>query len=148
MNSPTQISRMFILMHLISGHSDQFTYQPSLLNAPDLPSWIHYTYSKKDHHGFLYGVAPKDQKYFQVINNRYFIIKSRLTMLCNHFSWRLWDWTNTHTKPVTRCSIWTYLRKRIWPSTRCIWKSTTSTWRTCSIAIAPRSSSTYLGLSY
>jgi len=51
----------------ISGHSDQFSYQPSLLNAPDLPSWIHYTYSKKDHHGFLYGVAPKDQKYFQVI---------------------------------------------------------------------------------
>ncbi|XP_070154445.1 alpha-sarcoglycan isoform X3 [Polyergus mexicanus] len=48
------------------GHSDQFSYQPSLLNAPDLPSWIHYTYSKKDHHGFLYGVAPKDQKYFQL----------------------------------------------------------------------------------
>ncbi|XP_020284396.1 epsilon-sarcoglycan isoform X2 [Pseudomyrmex gracilis] len=48
------------------GYSDQFSYQPSLLNAPDLPSWIHYTYSKKDHHGFLYGVAPKDQKYFQL----------------------------------------------------------------------------------
>ncbi|KAL0122438.1 hypothetical protein PUN28_007276 [Cardiocondyla obscurior] len=48
------------------GHSDQFSYQPSLLNAPDLPSWIHYTYSKKDHHGFLYGVAPKNQKYFQL----------------------------------------------------------------------------------
>ncbi|KAH0956314.1 hypothetical protein HN011_008086 [Eciton burchellii] len=48
------------------GHSDQFSYQPSLLNAPDLPSWIHYTYSKKDHHGFLYGVASKDQKYFQL----------------------------------------------------------------------------------
>ncbi|XP_076677942.1 sarcoglycan alpha isoform X2 [Andrena cerasifolii] len=48
------------------GRSDQFSYQPSLLNAPDLPSWIHYTYSKRDHHGFLYGVAPKDQKYFQL----------------------------------------------------------------------------------
>ncbi|XP_011250640.1 alpha-sarcoglycan isoform X3 [Camponotus floridanus] len=48
------------------GHSDQFSYQPSLRDAPDLPSWIHYTYSKKDHHGFLYGVAPKDQKYFQL----------------------------------------------------------------------------------
>ncbi|XP_032680105.1 alpha-sarcoglycan isoform X2 [Odontomachus brunneus] len=48
------------------GHTDQFSYQPSLLNAPDLPSWIHYTYSKKDHHGFLYGVAPKDQKYIQL----------------------------------------------------------------------------------
>ncbi|KAF3425724.1 hypothetical protein E2986_11017 [Frieseomelitta varia] len=50
--------------------SDQFSYQPSLLNAPDLPSWIHYTYSKRDHHGFLYGVAPKDRKYFQVIHPR------------------------------------------------------------------------------
>ncbi|CAK9794779.1 SGCE [Anthophora plagiata] len=48
------------------ARSDQFSYQPSLLNAPDLPSWIHYTYSKRDHHGFLYGVAPKDQKYFQL----------------------------------------------------------------------------------
>lgn len=48
------------------AQSDQFSYQPSLLNAPDLPSWIHYTYSKRDHHGFLYGVAPKDQKYFQL----------------------------------------------------------------------------------
>ncbi|XP_017892583.1 alpha-sarcoglycan isoform X2 [Ceratina calcarata] len=48
------------------ARSDQFSYQPSLLNAPDLPSWIHYTYSKRDHHGFLYGVPPKDQKYFQL----------------------------------------------------------------------------------
>ncbi|XP_076295450.1 sarcoglycan alpha isoform X1 [Lasioglossum baleicum] len=48
------------------GRADQFSYQPSLLNAPDLPPWIHYTYSKRDHHGFLYGVAPKDQKYFQL----------------------------------------------------------------------------------
>ncbi|KAG7189986.1 hypothetical protein KM043_006144 [Ampulex compressa] len=48
------------------GRSDQFSYQPSLLNAPDLPSWIHYTYSRRDHRGFLYGVAPKDQKYFQL----------------------------------------------------------------------------------
>lgn len=51
---------------LLSARSDQFSYQPSLLNAPDLPPWIHYTYSKRDHHGFLYGVAPKDQTYFQV----------------------------------------------------------------------------------
>ncbi|XP_033308238.1 epsilon-sarcoglycan isoform X3 [Bombus vosnesenskii] len=48
------------------ARSDQFSYQPSLLNAPDLPSWIHYTYSKRDHRGFLYGVAPKDRKYFQL----------------------------------------------------------------------------------
>lgn len=48
------------------GRYDQFSYQPSLLNAPDLPSWIHYTYSKRDHRGFLYGVAPRNQKYFQL----------------------------------------------------------------------------------
>ncbi|XP_071866987.1 sarcoglycan alpha isoform X3 [Bombus fervidus] len=48
------------------ARTDQFSYQPSLLNAPDLPSWIHYTYSKRDHHGFLYGVAPKDSKCFQL----------------------------------------------------------------------------------
>ncbi|KAK2588062.1 hypothetical protein KPH14_004127 [Odynerus spinipes] len=48
------------------GKYDQFTYQPSLLNAPDLPSWIHYVHSKRDHGGFLYGVAPKNQKYFQL----------------------------------------------------------------------------------
>ncbi|XP_033321096.1 sarcoglycan alpha isoform X1 [Megalopta genalis] len=48
------------------GRADQFSYQPSLLNAPDLPSWIHYRYSKRDHRGFLYGVASKDQKYFQL----------------------------------------------------------------------------------
>lgn len=66
----SQTSRILALCRFILGHSDQFSYQPSLLNAPDLPSWIHYTYSKKDHHGFLYGVAPKDQKYFQVIHNQ------------------------------------------------------------------------------
>lgn len=48
------------------GRYNQFSYQPSLLNAPDLPSWIHYTYSKRDHRGFLYGVAPRNQKYFQL----------------------------------------------------------------------------------
>lgn len=147
----------------ISGHTDQFSYQPSLLNAPDLPSWIHYTYSKKDHHGFLYGVAPKDQKYFQVMHNQYVISRtlaeSPLSFYCAHlhwtsstlhnhhdnFSWRSWDWTSTPTKPATRCSTWTYSRGRTWRSTRCTWRSTTSTWKTCSITTAPRSSSTYLG---
>lgn len=61
-NEPAAVMTGFLL----SARSDQFSYQPSLLNAPDLPSWIHYTYSKRDHHGFLYGVAPKDRKYFQV----------------------------------------------------------------------------------
>ncbi|XP_012281456.1 alpha-sarcoglycan isoform X2 [Orussus abietinus] len=50
----------------IDGRHDQFSYQPSLLNVPDLPPWIHYTYSRRDHQGFLYGVAPKDQEDFQL----------------------------------------------------------------------------------
>lgn len=71
-----------------------------------------------------------------------------LTMLnWDNFSWRSWDWTNTPTKPVTRCSTWTYSRKRIWQSMRCIWKSTISMWRICSITIAPKSSSIYSGRS-
>lgn len=33
-------------------------YQPSLKNAPDLPSWINYVYSDRHHMGILYGVPP------------------------------------------------------------------------------------------
>ncbi|XP_043268170.1 epsilon-sarcoglycan isoform X2 [Venturia canescens] len=44
----------------------EYSYQASLLNAPDLPSWIHYTYSKRHRQGFLYGVAPKGQQDFQL----------------------------------------------------------------------------------
>lgn len=33
-------------------------YQPSLLNSPDLPSWINYVYSDRHHRGILYGVPP------------------------------------------------------------------------------------------
>jgi hypothetical protein len=40
------------------GVSDQFSYRPSLLNAPDLPPWIHYVYSDRHQTGFLYGVPP------------------------------------------------------------------------------------------
>jgi len=43
---------------LFIGVSDQFSYHPSLLNAPDLPSWIHYVYSDRHQTGFLYGVPP------------------------------------------------------------------------------------------
>ncbi|XP_012266533.1 epsilon-sarcoglycan isoform X2 [Athalia rosae] len=50
----------------IDGKYDQFIYQPSLLNSPDLPPWIHYTYSEINHNGFLYGVAPPDQADFQL----------------------------------------------------------------------------------
>lgn len=45
---------------------DNFVYQASLLNAPDLPKWIEYLYSKRHHTGFLYGVPPKDQKDIEV----------------------------------------------------------------------------------
>lgn len=38
--------------------ADQYVYYPSLLDHPDLPSWIHYTYSTRHHAGFLYGVPP------------------------------------------------------------------------------------------
>lgn len=42
----------------ISGRSNQFIYQPSLLGAPDLPDWINYIYSEKHNVGYLYGVPP------------------------------------------------------------------------------------------
>ncbi|XP_034944613.1 epsilon-sarcoglycan isoform X2 [Chelonus insularis] len=45
---------------------NEFSYQASLLNAPDLPPWIHYTYSNHHHQGYLYGVAPKDQTNFSL----------------------------------------------------------------------------------
>lgn len=41
------------------GIKDQFVYQASLLDAPDLPSWINYVYSEQHRSGFLYGVPPK-----------------------------------------------------------------------------------------
>lgn len=74
---------------LVSARTDQFSYQPSLLNAPDLPSWIHYTYSKRDHHGFLYGVAPKDRKYFQVIHRGEMSDTCfKLSLLFNHVTFK------------------------------------------------------------
>ncbi|XP_046614545.1 epsilon-sarcoglycan isoform X2 [Neodiprion virginianus] len=63
-----QVSKLFILSITpetfnwrVDERHDQFLYKPSLLNAPDLPPWIHYTYSKKDESGYLYGVAPSEQ---------------------------------------------------------------------------------------
>ncbi|KAG5884853.1 hypothetical protein JTB14_036088 [Gonioctena quinquepunctata] len=44
------------------GMKNQFIYQASLLNAPDLPSWINYVYSERHHSGFLYGVPPNKNK--------------------------------------------------------------------------------------
>ncbi|KDR16217.1 epsilon-sarcoglycan isoform X2 [Zootermopsis nevadensis] len=43
----------------LQGVSHQFSYRPSLLNAPDLPPWIHYVYSDRHQTGFLYGVPPQ-----------------------------------------------------------------------------------------
>ncbi|XP_046389938.1 epsilon-sarcoglycan isoform X2 [Ischnura elegans] len=45
----------------LNGNGDHFSYRPSLLNAPDLPPWIHYVYSNRHQSGFLYGVPPRDQ---------------------------------------------------------------------------------------
>ncbi|KAK7794674.1 hypothetical protein R5R35_003789 [Gryllus longicercus] len=45
----------------LKGAVDEFSYHPSLLNAPDLPQWIHYVYSKVHHTGYLYGVPPINQ---------------------------------------------------------------------------------------
>ncbi|XP_044751816.1 epsilon-sarcoglycan isoform X2 [Coccinella septempunctata] len=40
------------------GDPDQYVYQASLLDSPDLPSWIKYVFSEKHKKGFLYGVPP------------------------------------------------------------------------------------------
>lgn len=39
-------------------HVTEVTYQPSLLDMPDLPSWLHYSYSPTVHTGFIYGTPP------------------------------------------------------------------------------------------
>ncbi|KAH8374486.1 hypothetical protein KR200_009650 [Drosophila serrata] len=39
--------------------SEQFRYRPSLMNYPDLPSWMRYMYSHEYHAGFLYGTPPE-----------------------------------------------------------------------------------------
>uniref|UniRef100_A0A1B6KQR6 Dystroglycan-type cadherin-like domain-containing protein n=1 Tax=Graphocephala atropunctata TaxID=36148 RepID=A0A1B6KQR6_9HEMI len=50
-----------------NGHSSsQFSYRPSLLNAPDLPSWMYYTYSERHNRGFVYGAPPPHQKDLQI----------------------------------------------------------------------------------
>lgn len=54
----TTLSVDSIPYKFFAGHPDQFVYQPSLLDAPDLPSWVSYVYSNKHHAGFLYGVPP------------------------------------------------------------------------------------------
>lgn len=48
------------------GNPHQYVYHASLLDHPDLPSWIKYVYSEKNHMGFLYGVAPVNYRYDKV----------------------------------------------------------------------------------
>jgi len=45
---------------------NQFSYRPSLLNAPDLPSWMFYTYSERHNRGFVYGAPPTQQKDLEI----------------------------------------------------------------------------------
>lgn len=45
---------------------NDFSYRASLLNAPDLPKWIDYLYSKRHKTGFLYGVPPSNHKELEV----------------------------------------------------------------------------------
>lgn len=40
------------------GRRDQFVYEATLVDHPDLPSWMNYVFSDKHHSGFLYGVVP------------------------------------------------------------------------------------------
>lgn len=41
---------------------EQYIYQSSLLNAPDLPSWINYMFSYSHNCGYLYGVPPSHNR--------------------------------------------------------------------------------------
>lgn len=64
---------------------DSFDYQASLVNAPDLPKWIEYLYSKRHHTGFLYGVPPKEQQDIEIevvgLNRRTYETRRRVLHL-------------------------------------------------------------------
>ncbi|XP_049824215.1 epsilon-sarcoglycan isoform X2 [Aethina tumida] len=40
------------------GSADQYKYDVTLADAPDLPSWLRFVYSQRHRTGFVYGVAP------------------------------------------------------------------------------------------
>ena len=46
--------------HMLVCFSGFFSYSASLHSLPDLPKWIHMTYSHKFNMGFLYGTPPPD----------------------------------------------------------------------------------------
>ncbi|KAK6622424.1 hypothetical protein RUM44_002235 [Polyplax serrata] len=64
---------------------DDFSYRASLLNAPDLPKWIEYLYSKRHKTGFLFGVPPQDQKELEIeiigLNSRTYETRRRVIHL-------------------------------------------------------------------
>ncbi|XP_050691623.1 alpha-sarcoglycan-like isoform X2 [Eriocheir sinensis] len=69
LSSQALSSQLFILplTHLnFSFPSPGVSYIPSLVNKPDLPSWLHYSYSAAVVTGFVYGVAPEGLQNFQL----------------------------------------------------------------------------------
>jgi len=48
----------FMFNWTFEGRRDQFVYEATLVDHPDLPSWMNYVFSDKHHSGFLYGVVP------------------------------------------------------------------------------------------
>ncbi|XP_063606360.1 alpha-sarcoglycan-like isoform X1 [Penaeus indicus] len=58
------LSSQLWILELKESHNRNVTYRPSLLNMPDLPSWLHY--SPANHSGFVYGVPPKGISQFQL----------------------------------------------------------------------------------
>uniref|UniRef100_A0A0K2T7J1 Epsilonsarcoglycanlike [Megachile rotundata] n=1 Tax=Lepeophtheirus salmonis TaxID=72036 RepID=A0A0K2T7J1_LEPSM len=49
-----------------SSSNSRIEYEPSLQGKPDLPNWIHYTYSEKQNLGFIYGVPPLNKSLFNI----------------------------------------------------------------------------------
>ncbi|KAE8751851.1 hypothetical protein FOCC_FOCC001328 [Frankliniella occidentalis] len=47
-----------------SGNFNRYLYRTSLLDSPDLPSWMHYVYSQTHQSGFVYGTPPAHQPDF------------------------------------------------------------------------------------
>lgn len=45
-----------------SEYNTQYSFHASLINKPDLPSWLHYIYSIRQQAGFIYGTPPSSQK--------------------------------------------------------------------------------------
>lgn len=66
------IATSVIFFFFLKG-SDEFRFQVSLKDAPDLPTWIHYKFSPRHKTGFLYGVAPPGQSSIDVRDSVVFL---------------------------------------------------------------------------